>query len=124
MTFEAMKALALEALMAGPWQPGPGDPLASIAYLLKRDGVPVVSRNVGKGGRLSMVHELIDTGLDAEEIRASRQAGLAEAMRLQRWRPVSDWKESLDTIHCPFARDEAAEYLRGIVYRMRFAGAH
>jgi hypothetical protein len=122
MTIEKAKAAALEALLAGPWKPDRLDPRVPALHLLKRDGVPVVSINVGKGGRVELEHRLIETALQADEVKARRREGLAMALRCHRREPVSDWKGLLDAIPCPFTKDEASEYLRGIIQRSRSVG--
>jgi hypothetical protein len=119
MSIESAKAAAMEALLAGPWTPDDGDQRAPAVHLLKRDGVPVVSRNIGKGWRVVMQHSLVDTALTADEIKARRSEGLNEALRWHRREATSAWPSLLQSIPCPFARDEASEYLRGIMQRMQ-----
>jgi hypothetical protein len=124
MSIESKKAEAMEALLAGPFQPDPMDPRAPAIHLLKRDGVPIVSTNVGKHGQVVMVHQLVDTVLQPQEVQARRTQGLAEALRWHRREPMSTWKDLVEGIACPFARDEASEYLRGIIQRSRVLAGH
>jgi hypothetical protein len=121
---ESRNAEAMEALLAGPFKPDALDPRAPAIHLLKRDGVPIVSNNVGKKGDVVMVHQLIETDLQPHEVKAQRGEGLNLAMKWHRCEPVSKWKGLIDSIECPFAKDEASEYLRGMIQRIRFIGGH
>lgn len=121
MTVREIKAQALEILQGGPWAPEPLDPRAPAVHLLKRDGHPIVSRNVGKFGQLQMEHRLIATDLTAEQIRVRRQEGLEMALYWHRHDAQKTWPGLVESIPCPFARDEAGEYLRAIILRSRVA---
>ncbi len=90
-------------------------PLSRWVYALKKEGVPVVSEPAGARLR----HRILDTTLRADEVLARRRQGLSSALRWQRSEKPSDWPMLLQTLECPFARDEAAEYLRGIVKRQK-----
>lgn len=93
--------------------------MSAETYLAKRRGEPIVTRKTDAG----MVHERIDTALEPQEILARRQQGLREAMRFHRHENPRDWLELVEAIPCPFARDEAQEYLRGILIRSRTIAA-
>ncbi len=125
MTFKATeeaKAGALEALAEGRFKPESTDPRASAVYLLKSEGVPIISRNVGKGSLIVMEHELVETALNAEEIKARRTEGLAMALAWHRRESEKAWRSLLESIPCPFAKDAASEYLRGIMARVKATG--
>lgn len=122
MTIETAKAAALEALLAGPWAPDPTDSRAPAVHLLKREGVPVVSREVKRGGQVRTEHRLIETDLQPDAIRKARQEGLAMALRWHRREPADNWVELVKGITCPFQQDEAKTYLAGIKLRGQLAG--
>lgn len=121
MTIATAKAAALEALLDGPFTPKRLDPRIPAIQLLKRDGVPVVTRNAGKG---VLVHELIETDLQPGEIKVRRSQGLTMGLRWHRREPVATWPDLIASIPCPFARDEASEYLRGIMQRINFVRSY
>lgn len=121
MSIATAKAAALEALLDGPFKPDPMDPRIPAIQLLKRDGIPVVSRNTGRG---VMVHELIATDLQPHEVKARRGEGLTMGLHWHRREPVAAWPELIAAIPCPFARDEAGEYLRTIMQRMNIARSY
>jgi hypothetical protein len=122
MNDDDLKTMAADALKVGPVRLPSVDPLVRGVYLLKREGVPVVSHNEGKGGRIELVHQLVETALRPEEVQARRREGLQMALAWHRREPMDAWKGLLDSIPCPFAKDDAAEYLRGIIQRSRLAG--
>jgi hypothetical protein len=109
----------MDALLAGPYTPDAMDQNAPAVHLLKSDGIPIVSKNIGKAGAVVMHHELLATELSAEQIKAARQKGLALALKWHRHEPTKTWPDLLKAIECPFERDEASEYLRGIMQRAR-----
>lgn len=90
-------------------------PLSQWVYILKKDGIPIVSEAAGP----RLKHRILDTTLRPDEVLARRRQGLASALRWQRSENPAVWPELLQSIPCPFARDEAAEYLRGIVRRQK-----
>lgn len=114
MTVAAAKARAMEALLTGPM------PVEKVegagVYLLKAEGLPIITTK-GEGG--GFVHKLIETDLLPEQIRAARQRGLNAALKWHRREPVKSWKGLIDALECPFELDAAAEYLRGIINRMK-----
>jgi len=122
VTIEQSKAAALEQLLAGPWVPERSDPRAPAVHLLKSDGVPIVSREVRRGDEVRTEHRLTTTDLSPDQIKAARSAGLTQALRWHRSEPPSHWPALVKSIPCPFARDEAKEYLAGITVRMQTTG--
>lgn len=120
---EKSKAAVMEALLAGPYTPGAMDPNAPAVHLLKADGVPIITRNVGKNSAAVLCHELHDTTLTADQVKQARQQGLTAALQWHRHEPPKNWPDLIKAIECPFARDEAAEYLRGIMQRARFVAS-
>jgi len=113
MHTDATKARALSTLLSEGVDSD--HPLSRWVYALKKEGVPVVSEPAGAKLR----HTVVETALQPSEVIARRREGLAEALRWQRFESPSAWPGLLQSIQCPFARDEAAEYLRGIVKRQR-----
>lgn len=116
---ERAKAAVMEALLAGPYTPDRMDQHAPAVHLLKHEGIPIVSKNVGKAGAVVIQHELLPTDLTADQIKAARQKGLAKALKWHRHESAKAWPDLLKAIECPFERDEATEYLRGIMQRAR-----
>ncbi len=90
-------------------------PLSRWVYVLKKEGVPIISEPAGTKLR----HKIIETALRPEEVIARRQRGLASAIRWQRHENPAAWARLLESMPCPFAKDEAADYLRGIVKRQK-----
>ncbi len=90
-------------------------PLSKWVYVLKKEGAPIISEPAGTKLR----HKVIETKLRPEEIIARRAEGLSSAMRWHRFELPSSWQRLLDSFPCPFARDEAADYLRGIMKRQK-----
>ncbi len=118
MTAATAKTQALEALQAGPV---PADKIAGGGvYLLKAAGFPVVTDREKSG----LVHRLVDAGgLCHEAIRQARQRGMTQALRWHRRETPSSWAKLIEALTCPFERDAAADYLRGIVSRARAAAS-
>lgn len=90
-------------------------PLSVWVYMLKKEGVPVISE--ANGNRLK--HRIIDTSLRPNDILARRREGLSDALHWHRTENPSAWPSLLESIDCPFARDEAADYLRSLIRRQR-----
>ncbi len=90
-------------------------PLSKWVYVLKKEGAPIVSEPAGTKLR----HRVADTALRPNEIVARRREGLNMAMRWHRFEAPKAWARLLESIPCPFAKDEAADYLRGIVQRQK-----
>jgi hypothetical protein len=122
MSIEQAKTAALEALLQGPFTPDPTDTRAPAIHLLKAEGVPIVSREVKQDGKLRMQHRMIETALQPNEIRARRQEGLAMGLTWHRHEKPIDWPALVRSIPCPFAQDEAKQYLAGITLRARYIG--
>lgn len=119
-----LKAQVLDALKAGPIQHDPRDPRMPAIGLLKRNGAPILSSTVDHRGGRMIQHTLIDIALAPAEIVERRAEGLGMALRWHRREPASKWKALLGAMTCPFARDEASDYLRGILQRQRHTDRH
>ena len=91
------------------------DPLAVWVYMLKRDGLPIISEPVGT----KLKHRIVETSLSVGEIKQRRMAGLREAPIWQRFTDAKGWPDLLQTLDCVFMRDEAADYLRAIIKRKK-----
>jgi hypothetical protein len=91
------------------------EPFSVWVYMLKRDGVPVITEPAGN----KLKHRIVQTSLSVAEIKQRRAQGLNEGMRCHRYEDPKAWPALIEAIDCVFARDEAAEYLRSILKRQR-----